>query len=518
MISRCPSCGTQVDDEAQQCPKCYWDFVQFKCIPPPGHAAPPAKEPAPAAPQQDFSPEPELPASAFAAVSSPEPQPAPAPDTEPEPEPTPLPPPVQLPPIGNPEVPQLPAAPPPAHGPVAARPASGTLAMPMFGKMPETPALSPDRFGGSSLPSAPPPPRPVRKEEAPPRAAVPIAPAIPKAPASPSRSAPPAPQKKAAAPAEELAPIRPPRPAEAGTPPLTVIQSGTWGSASGPSAPAARPAVAQPATVQPKPARGRSPLLNRVTAGVVVLGVLFVIAMQFVMRSDVEVGGRHSALPNFAKDSRPQPLQLPMPSAAAAAPLASAPSANAALSTAAAVAPPAEPVRPPAAAAAAPAEPSAPPAKSRPVVVLAKSARAPKPAPRPKEPALQWTFAGSAYDIISLRPVFAAALAFKDASGKVRGETSTAEDGSYSISLDPLSGVGYVLAVRHVDYQERYIDEINPPFKEVSVEERRALVGMAARARPWVGSTAKVVHRDFVMLPRDPAQKGDPESPAPAAP
>ena len=42
MISRCPSCGAQVDDEAQQCPKCYWDFAKFKRVPPPEAAQPPA--------------------------------------------------------------------------------------------------------------------------------------------------------------------------------------------------------------------------------------------------------------------------------------------------------------------------------------------------------------------------------------------------------------------------------------------------------------------------------------------
>jgi hypothetical protein len=538
MISRCPSCGAQVDDEAQQCPKCYWDFIKFKRIPPPGQALP-EKEPAPPPTEKDFTPEPELPASAFAAPAAQEPPPEPAP--EPEPEPAPRPAPVQLPPIGNAGVPQLPAAPPPAApGLIAARPASGNLAMPMFGKIPEHPPLAPGQYAIPSLPAAPGPARPLKRDDSPPRAASPIPPAIPKAPAAAPKPAQPPAEKKVTVPPQELPQARtprpapapsapPPRPARSEQPPLTVIQSGSWGSTSVPRPPAAKPGAGQPATVQPKAARGRSPLLNRVTAGVVAAGVLFVIATQFVMRSDVEVGGRRSALPSFAKDSRPQPLQLPMPAV---------PLAGAVPSTAAAVSPLAEPVRvssapavaAPAAPAAAPAPAAAKPAAAAPPPPPAappkpkpapKPARVaakprPKPAARPKEEGPQWSFSGSTYDLISLRPVFAATLAFKDPSGKVCGEATTAEDGSYSISLAPLSEAGYVLSVRHSDYQDRTIDEINPPFKEVSLEERRQLVSMAARARPWIGSTSQTVRRDFVMIPKNPVDKGDPESPAAA--
>jgi hypothetical protein len=244
--------------------------------------------------------------------------------------------------------------------------------------------------------------------------------------------------------------------------------------------------------------RGRSPLPGRVTAGVAVASVLFAAAMQLVMRPDMEVGGRRLTLPAFAKDARPQPLQLPMPPARV------------------------EPIR------AAPAVPAAPEVKPKPPLpaVSAKparraaKARAPKPAPMPKDAGPQWVFEGTAYDLITLRPVYAATLTFKDASGSVCGETTTGEDGSYSIALDPLSDAGYFLVVNHADFQEKYIDEINPPFKEVPLEERRQLASMTARARPWLGTTTLAVRRDFVMIPKDPGQadKGGPESPAPAVP
>src|SRR5579883_1011301 len=48
MISRCPSCAAQVDDEAPRCPSCHWDFAARRRIPP-GEAAP-APEPAKPAP------------------------------------------------------------------------------------------------------------------------------------------------------------------------------------------------------------------------------------------------------------------------------------------------------------------------------------------------------------------------------------------------------------------------------------------------------------------------------------
>jgi hypothetical protein len=219
------------------------------------------------------------------------------------------------------------------------------------------------------------------------------------------------------------------------------------------------------------PEAWRAALADRFTAGVaiagavfVIVGVVFLLATRIVMRSDVEVGS-HRNLPNFAKDARPRPLQLPLPLAA----------------------------------------PAAPPAS-------AKTARS-VPAPRPAQPAPaarqagpRWVFEGTVYNLISLRPVFAATLTFKDASGKVRGETTTGADGTYRVSLDPLADDCYDLAVQHSDYQEKYLDETNPPFKERIREERLQLVNTAPRPRPWIGKTARAVRRDVMMIPTDLGQ------------
>ncbi|MCX5794759.1 MAG: hypothetical protein NTY77_04620 [Elusimicrobia bacterium] len=528
MISRCPSCGIQVDDEAQQCPKCYWDFAKFKRVPPPG-AAPAKEEAPPPRAANDFTPEPELPASAFA--------PAPAP----------LPPPVQLPPIGNfgaqTQGPSLPAAPQP-QAPAQARPdESGGLSLPQLGRIgepapraqgpsgiPMLPAVPPSRTPGDppfapgrpiGASASPPPLLPVSDYQAPSKAAAAAPPPGPKA--APKPILPPA-EKKAPGPSQGLPQVPRARPAKPEPPPLTAVQSGGgWGSASPPRPSAAKPGERSSTTVQPKPGRGRSPLLNRVTAGVVILGVFFVIVMQIVMRPDVKVGRSSSSMPTFAKDSRPQPLQLP-PAKEAGEPAAAAPLPSVAPSSTSAAAAPVEPVRTTSAPAVAPAVPAAPAAAPKPPAPAAPAKAAPpaakprahKRAPRPEpdeDEGPRWTFEGSVYDLISLRPVHAAILAFKDSSGKVFGQTTTDEYGDYRVSLEPLSEAAYVMSAKHADYQEKYIDEIKPPFKEVSLEERRQLVSMSARARPWVGKTGLTVRRDFVMIPKD-LGKGGPEAPA----
>jgi hypothetical protein len=281
-----------------------------------------------------------------------------------------------------------------------------------------------------------------------------------------------------------------------------VHSGGGWGSA-----PMPKPAAAKPASgrqVPAKPGSARSPLLNRATAGVVLAGISFVVVTHFALRPDVKEGGR-SASPVFAKGQSP-PISLPMPAPpvprpaepAAAIQPAAAPSTAAAVGLAAVTA------------AAAPAVPAAAsgaePAKAEPEKAPApRPAPKPKPgpAPRPKEAGPSWTFQGKVYDLISLRPVYGAVLDFKNPSGEAAGQASTDEDGSYEVSLEPLSNAGYSLLVKHSDYQEKYIDEINPPFREVSLEERRLLVRMAARARPWVGKATLTVRRDFVMIPKE---------------
>src|SRR4051794_26429213 len=60
MISRCPSCGAQVADDAPQCPSCYWDFKARRRLPPEGAAAAP-DAPAPSKKAGAPAPKPEVP-------------------------------------------------------------------------------------------------------------------------------------------------------------------------------------------------------------------------------------------------------------------------------------------------------------------------------------------------------------------------------------------------------------------------------------------------------------------------
>ena len=65
MISRCPSCAAEVDDDAARCPSCHWDFDQRRRIPPEGAAADTAQKQAAKPPEQ---PKPKLEEEAVPAV------------------------------------------------------------------------------------------------------------------------------------------------------------------------------------------------------------------------------------------------------------------------------------------------------------------------------------------------------------------------------------------------------------------------------------------------------------------
>jgi len=150
-----------------------------------------------------------------------------------------------------------------------------------------------------------------------------------------------------------------------------------------------------------------------------------------------------------------------------------------------------------------------PPVAVSPAVPAPAAASSAQPAsirPRPAKPKAgpRWVFEGMVYDLVTLRAVTGAQLAFRDASGKVCAQTTTREEGRYRVALEPLPG-GYTLSVAHPDFQEKYIDDISPPFREVEPVERGKLVDMSARTRPWIGDVLEPTQRDFVMIPKRPA-------------
>lgn len=144
----------------------------------------------------------------------------------------------------------------------------------------------------------------------------------------------------------------------------------------------------------------------------------------------------------------------------------------------------------------APALPLAPPPAAPPPKPIDSSPPAPKPAGN-------WVFKGKAYDLINLRPVFDAKLTFLDDAGNARGEAATGDEGRYSITLEGLASGGYTVRVEHPDFRPKYLDEISgSPIREAAEEVRQALVTTVPRNKPWIGSAAGAVTRDFVMIPK----------------
>lgn len=481
MNSRCPSCGSEVKESDTRCPFCSWDFSAKRRVP-------------------SSKAEPRKPA-----------QPPPAKAAEPEPPPVPG--------LGLKSLPKISIdqAGPAAPGPAAPGEPPFTL-----------PSLPP--AGSLDLPAAP-APAPVRPPEIeevrldldaePPPAPLPPPAAVPPETASPGLETSAAPNPPEAEPNFEVtsaAPAREPLAAEPGRAP----------------APPALPSFAAPlstsAPAHPrKPARF-SPVVLAAAAGAG-LGFLSVGVVLVSLRSAPapQPEARPSGAPVFASRPAEERVLIPGPKDAETAPAPGAPPgaepkasprpdfgapAPAPLPAPAASPRPA-PLPPAAAALPAPApkpEPrntatfSAPPSPAAPAQPAPKPVprAAPEPAaPRPKE--LGWQFEGAVYDVISLQPVFAAHLRFLDNKGETVGQTTTGDGGRYRVSLPPAAG-GYTLTVSQPDYTEKYIDEIDPPFREVDREQRLLLSESAARNRPWVGVLKKTVRRDFVMVPRSPEE------------
>lgn len=189
-------------------------------------------------------------------------------------------------------------------------------------------------------------------------------------------------------------------------------------------------------------------------------------------------------LPSVSPQPQPAPVALVAPMPAAPAPK---------------LDPEAPPAMPPAAAK----TEAPPPAKPEP---KPEPKAAAKETPKPKPAKAAWVFEGMVYDLIRLAPVYQATLVFKDNTGAVKGNTTTHDGGRYRISLPPGPPEGYKLDISHADFLPKYIDEIDPPFRDVGEDYRRQLVDLAPPRRPWVGSTASVIKRDMVMIPKAAAR------------
>lgn len=132
------------------------------------------------------------------------------------------------------------------------------------------------------------------------------------------------------------------------------------------------------------------------------------------------------------------------------------------------------------------------------------TAALPDPDEGEPEPAMaveKWTFEGRIYDMLTLRPVFAAEVRLQPKEGKPLA-VQTDENGRYRIQVPALDGGSYQLAIVHPDYdKKRYFDEISPPYKELELQDRKALVRLVPRHRPWTGKVKGRTRRDLVLLP-----------------
>lgn len=482
MISRCPSCAAQVDEDAQRCPSCHWDFNEFKHIPPAGQANNPTVAPK-------------------------------APSAEP-------------PPPRIPEARSVP--PPPTVDPSVLPKARARAELPGAGLTPTTPPMADSRFAvPTHKPEAKddpqpepelnldlrlkPQPKPEPKHEGKGEAKGKI---LPKEPAK--------------EPAKEAA--REPRSAVPERPELRKNEDV-----------AARFRRKAPLSEAKKAAARKAPGVDPVwiaiiLGGVVVAGAAVGLTKLFT-RSDAPVGGTPEAASPFAKDvngvsvdaqkllapaskllapdddsrdisriqraaidpSHPELGAMAVPVGAPPAP------AQAPVSVSAEPPPPPTPGRsaPPApAVAAAPAQAAIP----SPATAPAPAATAPRRAPSPDalDPRLHdWAFKGEVYDLVTLDPVYAAQLTFLDPFGRVAGKVATNGKGRYKMVLPALDEGGYTIQVAQPDYSSNFIDDISPSIRTLGAADRRTLMKAAPSKKPWLGSMKAVITRDLVLVPAD---------------
>ena len=519
MISRCPSCGAQVDDEAQQCSSCYWDFKARKRLPPEGAAA---KDPETPPPPK------EKPAAKESSPSG-----------------------LQLMPFSEAltetvkprkDKPKDADAPPKSEGPSAG---SGLLQFPKLDPGQRKKSDDSDPFGvvkpggPAKLPAlgketAKPEAKSESKTES--RRAEPKPPAkLPEArPKIPEAKDPPRPESK---PDPKPEPKPEPRPAAKSTPPSELEPPKTVIRRRAEPDPAKAPAERaedrfekprrdlQRGSTKPKPvapAAGGAPPRSDAAiwiGGAVVLIITAVAAALLLNgRRDTGAGSRGQAPSGalFAKGSdtmkldpsqvAPAPVPAPIPPTAAP-PVAPAPvAAPSPVPAPVPVLPAPAPVTPapvPAAPAPAPAAPAQAPRGS--IVVLLKKPEIPlSPAEIEKEKmkGKQWVFEGRVYDLIHLNALADAKLMLMGPDGEEAAETVTSPTGLYKIAADPLSAGAYKLTLSHPDYTGAYLDDISPPFSQAPLEDRRALL-QGHSSKPWTGVVGKPTTRNLVAIPKN---------------
>lgn len=164
------------------------------------------------------------------------------------------------------------------------------------------------------------------------------------------------------------------------------------------------------------------------------------------------------------------------------------------------------------------AQPAATPAAAEPLsLVSAAPAAAPLPAVAastgPAAPAAKpprpdyWLIRGLVYDLYSLKPVSGAQVSFVSHSTGEKLLASTDRTGHYSLKASRLSSGGYDVTIRHPRYHDNYLDENDPPYRQLGLERRKDAGTLFLQSdvlhvpflppfdedRPWL---------DLVLMPR----------------
>jgi hypothetical protein len=113
---------------------------------------------------------------------------------------------------------------------------------------------------------------------------------------------------------------------------------------------------------------------------------------------------------------------------------------------------------------------AAPAAVAAPAPTLGADAQPPSvKAPRPD----YWEVRGLVYDLYSLKPVSGAQVSFVSHETGERLAARTDRAGHYSLKAPRLSSGGYDVTVRHPLYQDNYLDENDPPYRQMGLERRQ---------------------------------------------
>ncbi len=118
-----------------------------------------------------------------------------------------------------------------------------------------------------------------------------------------------------------------------------------------------------------------------------------------------------------------------------------------------------------------------------------------------------WSVRGLAYDLFTLKPVAGAQVSFTSRdSGEVFRARSDAA-GRYGLRLPRVSSGGYDIAVRHIRYQQIYLEENEPPYRSMSGERRQEAASQMLQSAvlhiPFLPAPEEqTVEHDLVLLPR----------------